>query len=225
MDLKNDHLLAGPIQTNGASVAIFGVSTCFRQLFLAQVHTMAAAGVMVPWKRIWKDNYQHSTFYYIARGDLETVLEFVANYLVEPFAVHQTTLGGDSRANLDRWLSLMHKGWEACVILNRLRSCCKDMGTLVAPALARGVCAQFAHLRHSEWLVAYGKVKPTRYPTQIEFTNKNSWPHALVRLRAPHDLWFFHPRAGELSPCTVSELDEISSEDSIESEESSESET
>ena len=137
------------------------------------------------------------------------------------FAAHHTATGGDTRTTLDRWLSLMRKGWETCVILTRLRSCCKDMGTLVAPALARsGVCGYFAHLRHNEWLVAYGKVKPTRYPSiQIEFfTNKRSWPHGLVRLRAPHDLWFFHPRAGELSPCTVSELDEISSEESSESE-------
>ena len=185
---------------------------------------MAAAGVMVPWKRIRKDNYQHSTFYYIARGDLETVLEFVANYLVEPFAVPYTITGGDTEANLDRWLSLMRKGWEACVILNRLRSCCKDMGTLVAPALARnGVCGPFAHLRHNEWLVAYGRVKPTRYPSiQIEFfSNKRSWPHGLVRLRAPHNLWVFHPRVSEITPCSVSESDEISSEceDSSESDE------
>ncbi len=159
------------------------------------------------------------------------MLEFVANYLVETFmvgVVHYSITGGDAEANLDRWLSLMRKGWEACVILNRLRSCCKDTGALVAPALARAVCGPFAHLRHNEWLVAYEKVKPTRYPRQIEFfRNKCSWPHGLVRLKAPHDLWFFHPRAGELSPCTVSELDEISkeSEESTESEDSSKSET
>ncbi len=122
------------------------------------------------------------------------------------------------------------QGLEACAILNRLRSCCKGMGALVAPALARsGVCAPFAHLRHNGWLVAYGKVKPTRYQSRrFElFSNKCSWPHALVRLRAPHDLWLFHPRAGELSPCTVSELDEIrsESEESSENEDSSESET
>jgi hypothetical protein len=142
--------------------------------------------------------------------------------LVEPFmvgVVHYTITGGDTRADLHRWLSVMRKGWEACAILNRLRSCSKDAGALVAPALARGVCGPFAHLRHSEWLAAYGKVKPTRYPRRFEFfSNKCSWPHGLVRLRAPHDLWFFHPRAGELSPCTVSELDEISSEESSESE-------
>ena len=178
---------------------------------------MADSGAIMHWKR--------------PRGnqpDLETVLEFVADSLVEPFrggVVHYTITGGDSRANLDRWLSLMRKGWEACVILNRLRSCCKDMDTLVAPALARsGVCGPFAHLRHNEWLVAYGRVKPTRYPSrQIEFfTNKRSWPHGLVRLKAPHKLWVFHPRVGEVKPCSVSETDEISSnecEDSSESEE------
>ena len=139
--------------------------------------------------------------------------------------MHQTALGGDTRANLDRWLSLMRKGWEACVTLSRLRSCCKDVGTLVAPALARsGVCGYFGHWRHSEWLVAYGRVKPTRYPSpQIEFfSNKRSWPHGLVRLKAPHNLWVFHPRVGEVTPCSVSESDEISSsecEDSSESEE------
>jgi hypothetical protein len=175
---------------------------------------MAAAGATMPWKR--------------PRGnqpDLETVLEIVADSLVEPFAVHYTITGGDSLANLDRWLSLMRKGWEACVILNRLRSCSKDMGALVAPALACGVCGPFAHLRHSEWLAAYNMAKLTR--CQSEFvSNKYSWPHALVRLAAPHDLWMFHPRAGErLSPCI--ELDEESSEseDISESEESSESET
>ena len=111
---------------------------------------MAAAGAIMLWKR--------------PRGnqpDLETVLEFVADSLVEPFTVgvvHYTITGGDTRANLDRWLSLMRKGWEACVILNRLRSCSKDTGALVAPALARGVCGPFAHLRHSEWLAAY-KIK------------------------------------------------------------------
>ena len=159
--------------------------------------------------------------------DLETVLEFVAESLVEPFMVHYTITGGDSLANLDRWLSLMRKGWEACVILNRLRSCSKDLGALVAPALARGVCGPFAHLRHSEWLVAYGKVKPTRYPSiQIEFfTNKRGWPHGLVRLRAPHDLWFFHPRAGEWSACIEALEESSESEDISESEESSESET
>ena len=191
---------------------------------------MAAAGVMVPWKRIWKDNYQHSTFYYIARGDLETVLEFVANYLVEPFAVHQTTLRGDTRANLDRWLSLMRKGWEACAILNRLRSCSKDTGALVAPALARGVCGPFAHLRHSEWLAAYNEAKLTRRHLQHLGLYRSSWPHGLVRLRAPHDLWMFHPRAGEYEPRSSSpqkELDEESSEseDISENEDSSESET
>ena len=195
------------------------------------VFSLADAGAIMPWKR--------------PRGnqpDLETVLEFVAESLVEPFMVHQTTIrgvakvkkgfmvyktitGGDSLANLDRWLSLMRKGWEACVILNRLRSCSKDLGALVAPALARGVCGPFAHLRHSEWLAAYNMAKLTR--CQSEFvSNKCSWPHALVRLAAPHDLWMFHPRAGErLSPCI--ELDEESSEseDISENDDSSESET
>ena len=93
---------------------------------------MAAAGAIMLWKRP-RGN----------RPDLETVLEFVADSLVEPFmvgVVHYTITGGDSLANLDRWLSLMRKGWEACVILNRLRSCSKDLGALVAPALVRGVC-------------------------------------------------------------------------------------
>jgi len=186
---------------------------------------MAAAGVMVPWKRIRKDNYQHSTFYYIARGDLETVLEFVANYLVEPFAVHQTTLRGDTRANLHRWLSLMRKGWEACAILNRLRSCSKDTGALVAPALSRsGVCGPFAHLRHSEWLAAYNEAKLTR--CGFEFVcDECSFPHALIRLSAPHDLWFFHPRAGEWSARQEALEESSESEDISESEESSESET
>ena len=153
---------------------------------------MAAAGAIMLWKRP-RGN----------RPDLETVLEFVANYLVEPFAnylvepfaVHSSIFVEDSLANLDRWLSLMRKGWEACVILNRLRSCSKDMGALVAPALARGVCGPFAHLRHSEWLAAYNMAKLTRYSSPIEFlTNRRSFPHGLVRLKAPHNLWFFHPR-------------------------------
>ena len=178
---------------------------------------MAAAGAIMLWKR--------------PRGnqpDLETVLEFVADSLVEPFmvgVVHYTISGGDSLADMDRWLSLMRKGWEACAILNRLRSCSKDTDTLVAPALARGVCGPFAHLRHSEWLAAYNEAKLTRRHFAF-VSNKCSWPHALVRLAAPHDLWMFHPRAGErLSPCI--ELDEESSEseDISESEESSESET
>ena len=186
---------------------------------------MAAAGVMVPWKRIWKDNYQHSTFYYIARGDLETVLEFIADSLVEPFmagVAHFNITGGGSLANLDRWLSLMRKGWEACVILNRLRSCSKDLGALVAPALARGVCGPFAHLRHSEWLAAYNETKLSRRGCAF-VSNKCSLPHGLVRLAAPHDLWMFHPRVGKYSPHI--ELEESSeSEDISESEESSESE-
>jgi hypothetical protein len=181
------------------------------------VFSLADTGAIMLWKRP-RGNYP----------DLETVLEIVADSLVEPFmagVAHFTITGGDSLAILDRWLSLMRKGWEACVILNRLRSCSKDMGALVAPALARGVCGPFAHLRHSEWLAAYNMAKLTR--CQSEFvSNKYSWPHALVRLAAPHDPWMFHPRAGErLSPCI--ELDEESSEseDISESEESSESET
>ena len=75
------------------------------------VFSLADAGAIMLWKRP-RGN----------RPDLETVLEFIADSLVEPFAVLQTTLRGDTRANLDRWLSLMRKGWEACVILNRLRS-------------------------------------------------------------------------------------------------------
>ena len=160
------------------------------------------------------------------RGDIETVLEFVANYLVEPFAVHQTATGGDTRTALDRWLSLMCKGWEACVTLSRLRSCCKDVGTLVAPALARsGIYGYFGHWRHSEWLTAYGRVKPTRYPSpQIEFfSNRCSWPHGLVRPKAPHNLWVFHPRVAEPMPSSVSKMDD-ESEDSSERENRSESE-
>ena len=81
-------------------------------------------------------------------------------------------------------------------------------------------------MRHNEWLVAYEEVKPTRYPTQIDFFSyKYSWPHALVRLRAPHDLWFFHPRAGEWSARQEALEESSESEDISESEESSESET
>jgi hypothetical protein len=44
-----------------------------------------------------------------------------------------------------------------------LRSCSKDMGTLVVPALARrGVCGCFAYLQHSEWLAAYNGAKLTK---------------------------------------------------------------
>ena len=176
------------------------------------VFSLADAGAIMLWKR--------------PRGnqpDLETVLEFIADSLVEPFMVYKTITGGDSLANLDRWLSLMRKGWEACVILNRLRSCSKDMGALVAPALARGVCGPFAHLRHSEWLAAYNETKLTRRGCAF-VSNKCSLPHGLVRLAAPHDLWFFHPRVGKYSPHI--ELEESSeSEDISESEESSESET
>ena len=176
---------------------------------------MAAAGAIMLWKRP-RGN----------RPDLETVLEFVADSLVEPFmagVAHFNITGGGSLANLDRWLSLMRKGWEACVILNRLRSCSKDLGALVAPALARGVCGPFAHLRHSEWLAAYNMAKLTRRGCAF-VSNKCSWPHALVRLAAPHDLWMFHPRVGKYSPHI--ELEESSeSEDISESEESSESET
>ena len=175
------------------------------------VFSLADAGTIMPWKR--------------PRGnqpDLETVLEFVADSLVEPFMAHFTITGGGSLANLDRRLSLMRKGWEACVILNRLRSCSKDLGALVAPALARGVCGPFAHLRHSEWLAAYNETKLTRRGCAF-VSNKCSWPHALVRLAAPHDLWMFHPRVGKYSPHI--ELEESSeSEDISESEESSESE-
>jgi hypothetical protein len=151
------------------------------------------------------------------------VLEFVADSLVEPFAVHQTTIRGDTRANLHRWLSLMRKGWEACAILNRLRSCSKDTGALVAPALARGVCGPFAHLRHSEWLAAYKEAKLTRRGFELFY--ECSCPHGLVRLRAPHDLWFFHPRAGEWSARQEALEESSESEDISESEESSESET
>ena len=175
------------------------------------VFSLADAGTIMPWKR--------------PRGnqpDLETVLEFVADSLVEPFMVYKTTLRGV--ANLDRWLSLMRKGWEACVILNRLRSCSKDLGALVAPALARGVCGPFAHLRHSEWLAAYNMAKLTRRHLQHLGLYRSSWPHGLVRLRAPHDLWMFHPRAGKWARQEA--LEESSeSEDISESEESSESET
>ena len=99
------------------------------------------------------------------------------------------------------------------------------MDTLVAPALARsGVCGPFAHLRHSEWLAAYNMAKLTR--CQSEFvSNKYSWPHALVRLAAPHDLWMFHPRAGEWSARQEALEESSESEDISESEESSESET
>jgi hypothetical protein len=154
--------------------------------------------------------------------------------LVEPFivgVVRYTVTDGLANldANLHRWLSLMRKGWEACAILNRLRSCSKDTGALVAPALARGVCGPFAHLRHSEWLAAYHVAELTM---RFEFvSNECSFPHALVRLAAPHDLWMFHPRAGKWSARQEaleesSESEDISeSEDSIESEESSESET
>ena len=175
---------------------------------------MAAAGAIMLWKRP-RGN----------RPDLETVLEFVADSLVEPFAVHYTITGEEpDLLKLDRWLSLMRKGWEACVILNRLRSCSKDLGALVAPALARGVCGPFAHLRHSEWLAAYNMAKLTR--CQSEFvSNKCSWPHALVRLAAPHDLWMFHPRAGECSARQEGREESSESEDISESEESSESET
>ena len=174
---------------------------------------MAAAGAIMLWKRP-RGN----------RPDLETVLEFIADSLVEPFMVYKTITGGDSLANLDRWLSLMRKGWEACVILNRLRSCSKDTGALVAPALARGVCGPFAHLRHSEWLAAYNEAKLTR--RHFEFvSNECSCPHGLVRLRAPHDLWFFHPRAGEWSARQEALEESSESEDISESEESSESET
>ena len=156
--------------------------------------------------------------------DLETVLEFVADSLVEPFmtgVAHFTITGGGSLANLDRRLSLMRKGWEACVILNRLRSCSKDTGALVAPALARGVCGPFAHLRHSEWLAAYHMAELTMCFELV--SNECSFPHGLVRLAAPHDLWMFHPRVGKYSPHI--ELEESSeSEDISESEESSESE-
>ena len=175
------------------------------------VFSLADAGAIMLWKRP-RGN----------RPDLETVLEIIADSLVEPFAVHYTITGGDSLANLDRWLSLMRKGWEACVILNRLRSCSKDLGALVAPALARGVCGPFAHLRHSEWLAAYNETKLSRRGCAF-VSNKCSWPHALVRLAAPHDLWMFHPRVGKYSPHI--ELEESSeSEDISESEESSESE-
>ena len=175
------------------------------------VFSLADAGAIMLWKRP-RGN----------RPDLETVLEFVADSLVEPFVVYKTITGGDSLANLDRWLSLMRKGWEACVILNRLRSCSKDLGALVAPALARGVCGPFAHLRHSEWLAAYNETKLSRRGCAF-VSNKCSLPHGLVRLAAPHDLWMFHPRVGKYSPHI--ELEESSeSEDISESEESSESE-
>ena len=175
------------------------------------VFSLADAGAIMLWKRP-RGN----------RPDLETVLEIIADSLVEPFAVHYTITGGDSLANLDRWLSLMRKGWEACVILNRLRSCSKDLGALVAPALARGVCGPFAHLRHSEWLAAYNETKLSRRGCAF-VSNKCSLPHGLVRLAAPHDLWMFHPRVGKYSPHI--ELEESSeSEDISESEESSESE-
>ena len=179
------------------------------------VFSLADAGAIMLWKRP-RGN----------RPDLETVLEFVADSLVEPFmvgVVHYTIIR-DSLANLDRWLSLMRKGWEACAILNRLRSCSKDTGALVAPALARGVCGPFAHLRHSEWLAAYNEAKLTRRGFKF-VSNKCSCPHGLVRLRAPHDLWFFHPRAGELSPHIELDVESGESEDISESEESSESET
>ena len=179
------------------------------------VFSLADAGAIMLWKR--------------PRGkqpDLETVLESIADSLVEPFmagVAHFTITGGVSLANLDRWLSLMRKGWEACVILNRLRSCSKDMGALVAPALARGVCGPFAHLRHSEWLAAYNETKLTRRGCAF-VSNKCSLPHGLVRLAAPHDLWFFHPRAGEWARQEA--LEESSeSEDISENEDSSESET
>ena len=174
---------------------------------------MADSGAIMPWKR--------------PRGnqpDLETVLEFVAESLVEPFAVYKTITGEEpDLLKLDRWLSLMRKGWEACAIMNRLRSCSKDMGALVAPALARGVCGPFAHLRHSEWLAAYNVAKLTRCLSEF-VSNKCSFPHALVRLAAPHDLWFFHPRAGERSPCIELDEEGSESEDINESQESSESE-
>jgi hypothetical protein len=79
-------------------------------------------------------------------------------------------------------------------------------------------------LRHSEWLAAYNMAKLTR--RHFEFvSNKCSCPHGLVRLAAPHDLWFFHPRAGEWSACIEALEESSESEDISESEESSESET